>query len=218
MKKNSYPLPLRFGWILLLWLVVCPVRATETTRVLIFGDSLSAGYGLGSAPSWVDLLQQRWQQQQRGIKLYNASVSGETSSGGLTRFPAVLDRVQPNIVLFELGANDGLQGMPLQQMHDNLQQMIMLAKANGTIPIITEMLVPPSYGPIYSKKFTQTFHDLAEQEDISLLPFFLTEVYQQQLLQTDGLHPNATAQPLIADKIGDVLLPIIETQQRAGKN
>lgn len=200
---------------LLLMLLALPAaaKAPAPVSILIFGDSISAGYGLGDKPSWVDILRQRWQQQGLNITLKNASVSGETTSGARARLPKVLAANTPDIVLIELGGNDGLRGMPLAQMRANLTQMIKLVREYGGSPILTEMFVPPNLGPVYGEKFHQSFLQVAQALDVPLLPFFLEKAFKEQRIQADGLHPDASAQPQIAEQVGPFLLQQVAQQR-----
>ncbi|MBW8191012.1 arylesterase [Neiella marina] len=177
------------------------VTAGHAQTVLIYGDSLSAGYGMEPEQAWPSLIAQRWQQDQPWT-IVNASVSGETTQGGLARMPAALAAHQPSLVLLELGANDGLRGYQLSATKQNLQRMVELSQQQGAQVILAEMMIPPNYGPRYSKAFSQIYRDLATELNIELLPFFLeTVAVEQTLMQADGLHPNVNAQPLIADLI-----------------
>lgn len=176
----------------------------------MFGDSLSAGYGLTSSPSWVSLMQQSWQQQGLAHEVINASVSGETTVGGLQRLPHTLSTHQPDLVLIELGGNDGLRGFSLPTIKHNLNQLVALAKASGAQVVLTEIGIPPNYGPRYTQRFTQLFHQVAKQQDVPLMPFFLSQIaLQPKLMQQDGIHPNDLAQPQIKQQVADFLGPIL---------
>ncbi|GGA84690.1 arylesterase [Neiella marina] len=172
--------------------------------VLIYGDSLSAGYGLEPEQSWPALIAERWQGEP--WQVVNASVSGETTQGGLARLPTTLKAHQPALVFLQLGANDGLRGYRLTDSKTNLNRMIDLIEEQGGEVILAEIMIPPNYGPRYSQAFTAMFSDVAKQQQIELLPFFLqTIAIKDDLMQADGLHPNAKAQPLIADIIEPLL-------------
>jgi acyl-CoA thioesterase-1 len=163
---------------------------------MIYGDSLSAGYGLPLEQSWATLLQRALPTSKWHI--INASVSGETTSGGLARLPQQLQHHQPDILLIELGGNDGLRGLPPQQMKKNLAQMIQLAKAQQIKVILMQIRIPPNYGPRYTQLFDAVYPALAAEHGITLWPFFLDNIATQpELMQADGIHPNAKAQPLI---------------------
>ena len=174
--------------------------AVQAKTLLILGDSLSAGYGLSQQQSWVYLLQQKLDQQNSGWTLINASISGETSGGGLARLPALLDQHKPEYVLIELGANDGLRGFPVQQLETNLLSMIKQATSQNSKAVLMQIRIPPNYGPRYTKLFTDLYPKVAKQQQVPLWPFFMeTIALKPQWMQADGLHPNLEAQPVIAD-------------------
>ncbi|MBD1390669.1 arylesterase [Neiella sp. HB171785] len=199
-------------------LLACLLFFSSTSfaaTVLIYGDSLSAGYGLEPEQAWPSLVAKRWQQQP--WQVVNASVSGETTQGGLARLATTLKAHQPTLVFLQLGANDGLRGYRLTDSKANLNRMIDLIEQQGAEVILAEIMIPPNYGPRYSQAFTAMFTDIAQQQEIELLPFFLqTIAIKPDLMQADGLHPNASAQPLIADIIEPVLRRHIKSNQ--GKN
>lgn len=171
-------------------------------RLLVLGDSLSAGFGIDQNSAWVTLLQQQLQQANHPVSVINASVSGETTLGGLNRLPDLLQQHQPNLLILELGANDGLRGLPIDLMRDNLQQMISLAKKRNIQVLLLGMRLPPNYGPTYTKNFEQAYHTLAQQNQIELLPFFLKNIQdKRELMQADDHHPNAQAQPLLLQNV-----------------
>lgn len=172
-----------------------PTNQNKQT-IVVFGDSLSAGYGLSQNQSWVALMQAQVSQQKWPYQIINASISGETTSSGLARFKQMLSAHRPQIVILELGANDGLRGLPVAQMRDNLSAMITLAKASQTKVLLLGMKIPPNYGKKYTQDFSETYPLLAKQHQIDLVPFLLEGVAgHRQLIQNDGLHPLATAQP-----------------------
>ena len=169
--------------------------------VLVMGDSLSAAYGINVEEGWVSLLQQQLLKKAQ-VKIINASVSGETTSGGLGRLPALLKQHQPTIVILELGANDGLRGQPLKLMQENLQAMISLSKTAGAEVLLVGMQIPTNYGQRYTSQFKASFPALAEKNKIKLVPFLLEAVAaHSELIQSDGLHPNAAAQPIILNNV-----------------
>jgi acyl-CoA thioesterase-1 len=171
-------------------------------RLLVLGDSLSAGYGISQSQAWVTLLQQRLRQSGHAVAVINASVSGETSLGGLNRLPALLRQHQPQLLILELGANDGLRGLPIEVMQANLQKIIHQAKQKDIRVLLLGMQLPPNYGPSYTRDFAQTYHKLAKQNQIELLPFFLADIVdKRELMQADDLHPNSKAQPLILKNV-----------------
>jgi acyl-CoA thioesterase-1 len=181
--------------------------------VLVMGDSLSAGYGIQLEQSWVTLLQQELVKSTQG-KVVNASVSGETSGGGLARLPALLSKHKPDVVIIELGGNDGLRGQPINIMQDNLQAMITASQTVGADVLLAGMQIPPNYGPRYTKQFKETYVKLAEKNSISLVPFLLENVAaHSNLIQRDGIHPTAEAQPLILKNVLPVLLPLLKNDK-----
>lgn len=178
--------------------------------VLVMGDSLSAGYGIKVEEGWVNLLQQELAKKNQA-KIVNASVSGETSSGGLTRLPALLAQHKPHIVIIELGGNDGLRGQPIKIMQENLQTMINLSQTSGAKVILAGMQIPTNYGPRYTKQFKETYSALAEKNKLPLIPFLLEGVAtHNELIQNDGIHPTAAAQPIIVKNVLPILLPMIQ--------
>ena len=176
--------------------------------ILVLGDSLAAGYGLESGEGWVDLMQQRLQESGNSTEIINASVSGETTSGGLARLPDLLELHEPEMVLLELGANDGLRGIPLQIVEKNLNQLVELITAADAQVIVLGNRLPPNYGPRYTQQFFELFQTLAEKHDLPIVPFLLDKVATDwDLMQSDGLHPNAQAQPIILETVWQVLEP-----------
>ena len=168
-------------------------------KLLILGDSLSAAYGLRQEEGWVSLLQNTWRDENIPIDIVNAAVSGETTDGGLARFPRLLDQHTPSHVLIELGGNDGLQGHNINKIKNNLNSLVNVAKENNAVVFLQEMQIPSNYGRRYTQMFTQNFSKVADEQDIATIPFFLEEIaLNQELMQNDGIHPNAEAQPLIA--------------------
>jgi acyl-CoA thioesterase-1 len=178
--------------------------------ILSFGDSLSAAYGLQPDQGWVALLQQRLRDQGYEYQILNASVSGETSSGGLERLPHLLALHHPAIVLLELGANDGLRGLPLQSVHDNLAHMITLAKASGAQVLLLGIRLPPNYGLRYSTGFADLYSQLARDYQLPWIPFLLAGVaLNPALMQADGLHPVAAGEPKVLDTVWPSLVPLL---------
>ncbi|WP_252053578.1 arylesterase [Acinetobacter silvestris] len=167
--------------------------------IMIVGDSLSAGYGITPQQSWVNLLQQRLNQQfPKQHKVINASVSGETTSGALARLPKLLQIHQPNIVVIELGGNDGLRGQPPQMIQSNLTQMIQIAQKTNATVLVFGMKIPPNYGTAYSTAFENTYKVVSQKYKIKLLPFFMESIAgHPNLIQKDLIHPNAAAQKIL---------------------
>jgi len=184
--------------------------AAQNPIILSFGDSLSAAYGLQPEQGWVALLQQRLHDQGYEYQTLNASVSGETSSGGLERLPHLLALHHPAVVLLELGANDGLRGLPLQTVHDNLAHMITLAKDSGARVLLLGIRLPPNYGLRYGNGFADLYSQLAQQFRLPLVPFLLAGVaLHPGLMQADGLHPLAAGEPQVLDTVWPSLLPLL---------
>ncbi len=198
---------------MILWLATLPGLAAGagTPTILVLGDSLSAAYGIPAEQGWVDLLQRRLMENGLPHRVVNASISGDTTSGGLSRLPAALARERPALVVLELGANDGLRGQSLDVMADNLARMIELSQQAGARVALAEMRIPPNYGPAYTQKFQSIFGELAARYDVTLIPFLLDGVAgDRTLIQDDGLHPSAEAQPRILDNVWLVLEPLLQ--------
>lgn len=179
---------------------VCLVPALVSAKtILILGDSLSAGYGIDAKQGWGHLLQQRLDQQYpKQHKVVNASVSGETTSGALARLPKLLQTYKPEVVVIELGGNDGLRGQPPQMIQKNLAQLVQLSQQQKAHVLLFGMKIPPNYGTAYSKAFENNYKLVSQQYKVKLLPFFLEGVAgQKHLIQNDQIHPNAKAQPLM---------------------
>jgi len=186
-----------------------PARA-EAPVILVLGDSLSAGYGIPVERGWVNLLQLRLAERGFPHRVINASISGDTTAGGLSRLPAALEHDHPAIVILELGANDGLRGQPIMTLAANLSRLIEQAQQAGSRVLLAEMRIPPNYGPAYTQKFQATFGQLAKHYDILLIPFLLDGVAgDPALIQDDGLHPRAEAQGRILDNVWAVLEPVL---------
>jgi acyl-CoA thioesterase-1 len=194
---------------LLLLLFSLPASAAEK-RILVYGDSLSAGYGIAVNQSWPALLGQRLQAGGSPFTVANASISGETTAGGRARFAAALEQFKPAIVILALGANDGLRGLPVTAMKDNLSFMVKLAKKQKLRVLLIGMHLPPNYGPKYTDEFHAAFRDLAQREKVPLLPFLLEPIaLDRNAFQADGLHPTAAAQPKVLDHVWSALQPLL---------
>lgn len=200
---------------MLTWLIFSlhlPAYAKEPV-ILVMGDSLSAAYGMPSNQGWVQLLQDRLRAQTYPYRLVNASISGETSSGGASRIKTLLSQIQPEIVVLELGANDGLRGLPMTQMQQNLSQIIKLSQQSQAKVLLVGMRIPPNYGEPYTRQFAQVFPDLAREYKLALVPFFLQNVAgNPSLIQEDGLHPNAAAQALLLENVWPHLQALLVNQ------
>jgi acyl-CoA thioesterase-1 len=179
--------------------------------ILVFGDSISAGYGLAHVEQgWVELLKTRLKAQGYGYQVVNASVSGETTAGGLARLPRALELHQPKIVVIELGGNDGLRALPIPQMRANLARMIDLAEAAGAKILLLGMRMPPNYGLEYTGQFSASFIDIAREKKIPLVPFLLNDIaLSRKLLQDDDIHPNALGQPQLLENVWPGLVPLL---------
>ena len=195
------------------------VLASADTNILVFGDSLSAAYGLEPDEGWVTLLEERLEDDNYPVTVANASVSGETTSGGVARLPAALQAHQPDLIILELGGNDGLRGLPVAQMRTNLQEMIELSLGNGAEVLLVGIQIPPNYGPRYTEPFYAQYQELAEAYDLALLPFLLEGIADNpDLMQNDGVHPVADAQSMIVDNIWPVLAPLLPAPQVSGES
>ena len=185
-------------------------HADERLQLLVMGDSLSAAYNMERDQGWVALLAERLGND---VEVINASVSGETTSGGAQRFPELLRQHEPDMVLLELGGNDGLRGLSPTQMHDNLADMIEQSLAINAEVILLGIDIPPNYGNAYRDAFKNVFTRLADQFDVPLLPFLLEGIaLNDSLMQSDDIHPNAEAQPMIVENVWPVLAPRVERQ------
>lgn len=183
--------------------VACALPAwAANPKILIYGDSLSAAYGIPQQQGWAALLKEKLHSEKFNYDIINASISGETTSGGLTRLNQTLMQTKPQIMILELGANDGLRGLPIKEMHDNLNRMIQQSKKSGIKVLLIGMRIPPNYGPKYTEEFSQSYQKLARQHKIPLVPFMLENVAAKpELIQPDGLHPNTLGQPIILENI-----------------
>src|ERR1700685_161049 len=184
--------------------------AAPASPILVFGDSLSAGLGLRPDEGWVPLLQKRLQAQGYVTPVVNASESGGTSGGGVQRLPRALQLHNPSLVILELGANDGLRGLPVSETRANLEKMIGMVRAAGAQILLIGTRMPPNYGPRYTTDFYHMYTDIAERDHVPLVPFLLESVaLNPALMQSDGMHPNARGAPLLLDTVWPRLLPLI---------
>ena len=188
------------------------------TKLLILGDSLSASYGIPEESGWVNLLDTHLKEQHKNnpennslVHVVNASISGETTFGGLQRLPQLLEQHQPSHLIIELGGNDGLRGLSFDQSTDNLRQMVQLAQAENMTVLMIGVRMPPNFGAAYNRRFQQIFDQVVADTGIHYLPRFLEGVAASDpsLMQSDGIHPTAKAQPLLADKVTAAMLPIL---------
>ncbi|HYN54781.1 MAG TPA: arylesterase [Methylotenera sp.] len=191
--------------------VTAQTALTETPTILVYGDSLSAAYGIPQQQGWAALLQNKLNDQGYEYKVANASISGETTSGGLSRLKAKLAETKPAIVILALGANDGLRGLPIKEMTGNLNAMIQSSKKTGAKVLLLGMKIPPNYGLGYTNAFSQTYTQLSQEHEVSLVPFMLENVAAKtKLILDDGLHPNALGQPIILDNVWQILKPLLK--------
>ena len=196
--------------ILLLLLLILPNMASAHI-ILIVGDSLSAAYGIPVDKGWVSLLQECLDTRSYPWQIINASISGDTSANARARLPRALASHEPAVVLLALGGNDGLRGLSLAAMKSNLDAMISSVQEAGAQVLLIGVQLPPNYGPRYTEKFQAIYHELARERDIKLLPSLVDGIgTEQNLMQVDGIHPNAVAQPLIRDRVWEALVPLLE--------
>lgn len=192
------------------WLSWLPAAAQAASTVLVFGDSLSAGYGIARQDAWPSLLETRLKDSGYSHAVVNASISGETTAGGRSRLPAALQQHRPKVVVIELGANDGLRGLPIAAMRDNLEAMIKTSQQAGARVLLIGMRIPPNYGRDYTEKFAATFSELAQAHKTALVPFlFEGFALRTDAFQADRLHPTAASQPLMLDTIWKQLKPLL---------
>ncbi len=187
-------------------------ESRENPRILVMGDSISAGYGIQREEGWVELLSRSLNQAEYPHEVINGSISGETTGGGLARLPQALDTHSPEIVVIELGGNDGLRGYPTDLVRSNLKEMVELSLAQDAKVLLVGMQIPPNYGPRYTEAFFSMYEEVAAETGVALLPFFLEKVaLTPGLMQSDGIHPTAEAQPLLLETLWDYLVPLLES-------
>ena len=187
-------------------------NTAHAATVLVIGDSLSAAYGLEESEGWVALAKKDLEPTYPELELINASISGDTTEGALRRLPAALERFKPDVLILELGGNDGLRGYPLNKIHENLVQLATMAQEANAQVLILGMRIPSNYGPAYTEKFAQAFVDAANESASELLPFFLEPIaLDSGFFQPDGIHPNAEAQPLLVTPVLEKLVPMLDS-------
>ncbi len=198
-------------FVLVVLMVAAFSARAETPVILVFGDSISAGYGLAHVDQgWVELLRTKLKDEGYGYQVVNASVSGETTAGGLARLPRALAQHRPQIAILELGGNDGLRALPVAQMRTNLDQMVDLSAAAGARVLLLGMRIPPNYGPQYTEQFRQVFVDVARDKKAASVPFLLTDIaLSPNLMQADGVHPNELGQPKLLENVWPALKPLL---------
>jgi len=209
-KGRAAPMGWLLAWLLLMPMLACAKGPDTRAAVLVVGDSLSAAHNIPAASGWVNLLQQRVKQQIKPPPaIINASISGETTAGALTRLPGLLEKHRPSVVVIELGGNDALRGLTPAQLRGNLEKMIVASQKAGAKVLLLGIDVPPNYGPAYRQRLKQTYAELASQYKVPLLPFLLEGVaLKPDLMQADGLHPTAAAQPQVLDNVWPLLKPL----------
>jgi len=184
--------------------------ASTRSNILVLGDSISAAYGIQREEGWVALLEERLQSQNAGWQVVNASVSGETTSGGLARLPTALAPHNPGIVVIELGGNDGLRGYPIKRVQANLDALVEIAQADGRRVLLVGMQIPPNYGPRYTQAFAGMFTEIAKKRRVAVVPFLLDGVvFEPNMIQDDGIHPTALAQPALLENVWPTLLAML---------
>lgn len=189
-------------------LLITQQAAAQT--LLVVGDSISAGLGLDTSQGWVNLLDKRLKEQGFDYRVVNASISGDTTAGGLARLPALLSEQNPALVVIELGGNDGLRGMAPAQLQQNLNAMVQQSRQAGAKVVLLGMRLPPNYGQRYTDAFAQVFQSVANEQKIALVPFFLDGVGGvQDMMQADGIHPAVAAQPRLLDNVWPTLKPLL---------
>ena len=195
----------------LLWSVSGASNSPDPHRILVFGDSLSAAHGIAGDAGWVSLLEQRLADRDAHWQLRNASVGGETTAGGRTRLPTLLEEFQPDLVILELGGNDGLRGLSLRAMRENLAVMLDVSDAAGAEVLLAGIRIPPNYGPVYTERFEAVFADLAAERDLAFLPFLLEGIaLEPEMMLADGIHPSADAQARILQNVWDELEALLD--------
>jgi acyl-CoA thioesterase-1 len=188
-----------------------PRAASALPNIVVYGDSLSAGYGLRQGAGWPALLQERLKQKKFNYNVVNASISGETSAGGAARIAVTMRDARPAVLVLALGANDGLRGLPVAQLRDNLTAIVKAAKGGNSKVVIAGMRMPPNYGLKYTEQFQRSFADLAKEQRLALVPFLLEGVAQRpELFQQDQLHPTEEAQQLILENVWKSLEPLLK--------
>jgi acyl-CoA thioesterase-1 len=188
------------------FLLSVSAQSTEPPTVLIFGDSLSAGYGIDVDQSWTTLLQERLQKQGYEHRVVNASISGETTEGGATRIYSAIETFEPDVIVLELGGNDGLRGFPPSRMKSNLEKIVRTSKESGAEVVLLGITIPPNYGRKYIEMFEDVYRQVAEEHDVPWIEFFMEGVaLDEELMQGDGIHPNAAAQPILLDNAWPII-------------
>jgi acyl-CoA thioesterase-1 len=205
---------------ILLFLLLSPAMAFAAgpPAILVFGDSLSAGYGMAVDQSWPSLLQQRLESEGYEYRVVNASITGETTQGGAARIASAVERFQPALLIVELGGNDGLRGLPTERMYENLQKIIAAGRSAGAGVVLLGIRIPLNYGARYSSAFEAVFEDLAKNEDVAWVEFFMRDVaLEEELMQADGIHPNVEAQPILLDNAWPAIIEALAAPRHANQ-
>jgi acyl-CoA thioesterase-1 len=198
----------------LLFLLCSTAHATDEPTILIFGDSLSAGFGIDVDQSWATLLQARLETQGYEHRVINASISGETTEGGVARIAAALERFEPRLIILELGGNDGLRGFPADRLRGNLEKIVLASKESGANVVLLGIRIPLNYGTRYTQAFENSFRDVALEHDVPWIEFFMEGIaLNEELMQDDGIHPNAIAQPLLLENAWPIIASSLETKE-----
>lgn len=204
---------MKFNYLILFLLVTFgtpAATASSTQAIVVLGDSISAGYGFQRELSWVNLLAQTLVEREEPWSAVNASISGETTGGGRARLQGVIEEHQPGIVIIELGGNDGLRGYPIAKIRANLTAMVDMVQRAGAVPLLVAMRIPPNYGVRYTSAFDSVFAEVAQSTGAQLVPFMLNDVaLEDGLMQDDGIHPTAEAQPLLLEAVWTYLEPLL---------
>jgi acyl-CoA thioesterase-1 len=200
----------RLFLLLALTFLAVPASLSAGKTIVVVGDSLSSGYGMAAEQSWVAMLRERLQDKGYGYDVVNASIAGDTSSGGRARLPRLLQVHSPSLVVIELGGNDGLRGQPIEQLRANLAEMIELSKAEGAHVVLAGMQLPPNFGPSYTQSLAAVYSDLAQEYAVDLVPFLLEGVaLHPDLMQSDGIHPNAAGQKIVFANMWQILSKVL---------
>jgi acyl-CoA thioesterase-1 len=194
-------------------LLAAPVCRAESPVILVFGDSLSAGFGIDVDQSWTSLLQARLEEQGYEHRVVNASISGETTEGGASRIESAIETFAPDLIILELGGNDGLRGIPPDRMKGNLNKIIESSSASGAAVILLGIRIPPNYGQRYIEAFENVFREVAAEHEVPWIEFFMEGIaLNEELMQGDGIHPNAAAQPVLLDNAWPMISTALANQ------
>jgi acyl-CoA thioesterase-1 len=200
----------RLAAVLVLTVFCLPAARGAGNTIVVVGDSLSSGYGTGAEQSWVAMLTETLRSEGYGHRVVNASIAGDTSAGGLARLPRLLEQHDPGLVIIELGGNDGLRGQPVAVLRANLAKMIALCSASGAAVVLAGMRIPPNYGPAYTQQLAAVYPELAAEHGAALIEFLLADVaLHGELMQPDGIHPNAAGQKVVFANVWRVLEPLL---------